>query len=506
MEIRLDTRRVIGTIAWVSGALVALHGIVWGAVSLVGADPQTFWVELFDLDHERNIPTLFSSLLLLGCAGLFMVEGLMARRNSEPSGIWHGLGAIFIFLAVDETAGFHEALVPPLRRALYASGISSMGFMGRRPKQDRHHGDEGCLASGSRYHAGHFCMINKNQGFNGGRHDMKAAVFYGIGDIRLEERPDPVPGPGEVVVRVRACGICGTDRHIYHGEFETRPPVVIGHEMAGEVYALGEGVDDLAIGQPVAVDPNIYCGTCRACRRGKIQMCANLQAIGVTRDGGFAELCLVPRAQCYPLPQGVTMLEGAMVEPLACCVHGIDLAGIVPGDRVAVIGGGAIGQMLAQLARLSGAAYVLVSDPLPERREMALHLGADAVIDPQTQDPLCPGGPLEGGADVIIEAVGSRRTTAQAIAWATAGGTILWFGVTPPGESIEVEPNLVFQKELTIRGARINPHTHGRAVALLGARRLQVTPLITRQIALEDLPGVLASPAGRDIKTVVCPS
>ena len=106
----------------------------------------------------------------------------------------------------------------------------------------------------------------------------------------------------------------------------------------------------------------------------------------------------------------------------------------------------------------------------------------------------------------IIEAVGSRRTTAQAIAWATAGGTILWFGVTPPGESIEVEPNLVFQKELTIRGARINPHTHGRAVALLGARRLQVRPLITRQIALEDLPGVLASPAGRDIKTVVCPS
>ncbi|MBC7315890.1 MAG: hypothetical protein H5T70_05685, partial [Chloroflexi bacterium] len=123
MKICLDPRRVIGTIIWVSGALVALHGIVWGAVFLLGADPQAFWVELFDLDHERNIPTLFSSLLLLGCAALFGVEGLMARRDSEPGGIWHGLGAIFVFLAVDETAGFHEALVPPLRRALRASGL-----------------------------------------------------------------------------------------------------------------------------------------------------------------------------------------------------------------------------------------------------------------------------------------------------------------------------------------------------------------------------------------------
>lgn len=334
---------------------------------------------------------------------------------------------------------------------------------------------------------------------------MKAAVFYAPGDLRIEQRPDPQPGPGEVVVRVAACGICGTDRHIHHGEFHTDRGTIIGHEYAGQVVAVGPGVRDLTVGDRVAIDPNMPCGMCRSCRRGRVHLCEYLTALGVNMDGGFAELSRVPQAQCYRLPASVSDLAGAMTEPLACCLRGIDRADIVPGDTVAVIGGGAIGQILAQLARLNGAARLVLSDPLAARRKMALSLGVDAVVDPTQEDPLAPGGALEGGADVVIEAVGARVTTQQAVAWATPGATILWFGVTPPGQTIPVEPNEIFEKELTIKGARINPFTHLRAVDLLASGQLRVEPLITRKISLDELPAVLDAPPGDDVKTVVIP-
>ncbi len=334
---------------------------------------------------------------------------------------------------------------------------------------------------------------------------MRAAVFYGERDLRIDKRPRPVPRAGQVLLKVLACGVCGTDHHIYHGDFETHPPVVIGHEYTGEVVAVGDGVEDLAVGDRVAIDPNISCGRCRYCQRGAIHMCEWLTALGVDIDGGFAEYSLAPRAQCYPFDENLSAVEAAMTEPLACCVHGIDLAEIAPGDRVAVIGGGAIGLMLAQLARFSGASQVLVSDPLSKRRQLALELGADAVVDPLLEDPLASGGCLRGGADVVIEAVGSKDTTRQAIDWAARGATVLWFGVTPPGQTVPVEPNLLFRKELTVRGARINPHTHSRALALLESGRVQVAPLITDTIALERLPELLDNGSGQAIKTVVVP-
>jgi 2-desacetyl-2-hydroxyethyl bacteriochlorophyllide A dehydrogenase len=335
---------------------------------------------------------------------------------------------------------------------------------------------------------------------------MKAAVFYGVGDLRVEsDRREPSPGPGDVLLEVAACGICGTDRHIMHGEFDTVPPVIIGHELSGEVVAVGAGVTSLAVGDRVAIDPNMPCGMCRPCRRGKVHLCQNLSALGVDRDGGFAELMVAPEQQCYRLPEGVSLEEGAMAEPVACCLRGIDQAGIVPGDRVAVIGGGAIGQILAQLARAAGASWLVLSDPVAERREMALGLGADAVVDPTQEDPLARHGVLEGGADIVLEAVGSARTTRQAVAWAAEGGTVIWFGVTPPGDMVEVEPNLVFRKELTIRGARINPFTHARALDAMAAGQISVAPLLSRRIALEELPRTLEEPVGASIKTLVIP-
>ena len=335
---------------------------------------------------------------------------------------------------------------------------------------------------------------------------MRAAVFYGIGDLRIEERPIPGVGTKQVLVKVAACGICGTDRHIFHGEFDTVPPVVIGHEYAGVVVEVGSGVTGLQVGDHIALDPNMSCGICRPCRRGQVHLCENLTAVGVNFDGGFAEYSLVPRSQCYLLPPQTSLLEGSLTEPLACCLRGIEQAHVCPGDSVVVIGGGAIGQILAQLARMNGAGRLVLSDPIPARRAMALQLGyVDAVVDPMHEDPLQADGALAGGADIVLEAVGSVATAQQAVAWAAAGATIVWFGVTPPGQMASVEPNLVFRRELTIRGARINPFTHSRAVAMLGSGRLKLQPLITRQISLEELPAALQIPPGQDTKTVVVP-
>lgn len=335
---------------------------------------------------------------------------------------------------------------------------------------------------------------------------MRAAVFYGIGDLRVEDRPIPSLVPGQVLVKVAFCGICGTDRHIFHGEFDVIPPVIIGHEYAGEVVAIGEGVTGFHVGDRIALDPNMPCGVCRPCRRGQVHLCENLSALGVNYDGGFAQYNLAPTSQCYHLPEHVSMQQGALAEPLACCLRGIEQAHITPGDTVAVIGGGAIGQILSQLARLSGAGRLVLSDPIAERRKMAQQLGyVDAVIDPTQEDPLAATGALAGGADIVLEAVGSVPTTQQAVAWAAPGATVIWFGVTPPGQMAAVEPNLIFRRELTIRGARINPFTHSRAVAMLASGKLNLEPLITRHISLDELPGVLQTPPGRDTKTVVAP-
>lgn len=335
---------------------------------------------------------------------------------------------------------------------------------------------------------------------------MKAAVFHRVGDLRVDAHyADPEPGPDGILLRVAACGICGTDRHIMHGEFTAVPPVIIGHECSGEVLAVGDGVTTLAPGDRVAIDPNMPCGLCRPCRRGQIHLCQNLRALGVDLDGGFAELMVAPEQQCLRLPEQVILEEGAMAEPVACCVRGIDRATIAPGDRVAVIGGGAIGQILAQLARAAGASWLVLSDPVAERRQTALELGADAVVNPLSEDPLAPGGVLEGGADVVLEAVGSVPTTGQAVDWAAEGATVVWFGVTPPGQRVPIEPNLVFRKELTIRGARINPFTHARAIAAMAAGQVNVAPLLSRRIPLKELATALEEPAGADIKTLVIP-
>ena len=202
---------------------------------------------------------------------------------------------------------------------------------------------------------------------------MKSAVFYGKHDLRIEETPIPQPGERDVLIQVKACGVCGTDVHIYEGDkgaAEVTPPTILGHEFSGVVAAVGGKVKKFRPGERVCIDPNCYCGACDFCREGEVHFCENMIGYGTTVNGGFAEYCAVKESQVYRLGDHTSFEQGAMAEPAACCLHGIDLCGIRPGQQVVVIGGGMIGLLMVQLSRLAGASKVALLVPVEKKREM----------------------------------------------------------------------------------------------------------------------------------------
>ena len=339
---------------------------------------------------------------------------------------------------------------------------------------------------------------------------MKASYFLGKGSFEVRQAPELHPGPGEVVIKNMVCGVCGTDVHIFHGEpgsADVNPPVVLGHEYSGEVVEVGEGVTALKPGDHVTVDPNIYCGECVYCRNGKKQLCETMQAVGVTRDGGFGEYSLVPAAQAFKLGDSVPYEAGAMAEPVACCLHGIDLAGIKAGDRVCIVGGGAIGLIMLQLAKLSGASTLVLSEPNEKRRQVALSLGADAAIDPTAPDAgSAYEAALGDGADVVIECVGNNAAVKSAFQLAKKGATIVLFSVPKVDATFDLPLFDVYKKELTIRGSFVNPDTHERAVRLINSGKLDFTSIITHRFNLDQLPEAIAMQmSSESIKVVVCP-
>lgn len=338
---------------------------------------------------------------------------------------------------------------------------------------------------------------------------MKGTYFLGNQAFETREQPEHDLAADEVLIRVAACGVCGTDVHIYHGDkgsVEVDPPVVLGHEMAGVVEKVGGAVDKVAVGDHVAIDPNIYCGQCHYCRKGKKQLCTNLFAIGVNQDGGFADHCYVPQSQCYKLDKEIPLAYGAMAEPLACCLHGIDRANIQMGDTVCVIGGGAIGLLMVQLAKLSGASRVILSEPVAMRREIGLSVGADWVVDPICD---CLSGRIQellgiDGVDVIIECVGNPVATAQAFEAAKRGTTVLLFSVPKSGTTHPLSLEDVYQRELTIVGSIINPDTHQRAVDLINSGRIRLEPLITHRFPVEQVKeAILMQMSSESIKVIV---
>lgn len=338
---------------------------------------------------------------------------------------------------------------------------------------------------------------------------MKGSFFLDDRSFEVREHLLPPLSDTDVLVRNRVCGVCGSDVHMYHGETASanfKTPVVLGHEFSGVVEQIGAAVTTVAVGDRVTIDPNIYCGHCRFCRNGKKQLCDNLGAIGVNRDGGFAEYCVVPHAQAFKLGDHVDFEAGAMAEPLACCLHGIDLCNIRCGDTVLVIGGGAIGLIMVQLARLAGAACILLSEPVALRRELGLKLGADFAINPLEANPADETERLTGrsGVDVVIECVGNMRATTQAFDCADKGATVMLFSVPVQGETFPLHQHDIFKKELTVRGSFVNPDTHARAVELINAGKVELKSLITHRFPLDKVEeAIQAQMGGESIKVVV---
>ena len=337
---------------------------------------------------------------------------------------------------------------------------------------------------------------------------MKASRFLGNKTFAVTDLPTPHVGPGELVLRNQVCGVCGTDVHIYHGEpgsADVNPPVVLGHEYSGEVVEVGEGVTGFAVGDHVTVDPNIYCGHCAYCQNGKKQLCPSMEAIGVTRDGGFAQYSRIPASQAFKLEPTVPWEAAAMAEPLACCLHGIDLAGIQVGDKVCVVGGGAIGLLMVQLAKLSGASQIVLSEPNEKRRQVGLQLGANAALDPTRPDAQeAFAQVLGGGANVVIECVGNVPAVKSAFQFAGKGATVLLFSVPKVDATFDLPLFDVYKKELTIKGSFVNPDTHARAVALINSGKVDFGPIITHRFPLDQLPEAIAMQmSDASIKVVV---
>lgn len=325
---------------------------------------------------------------------------------------------------------------------------------------------------------------------------MKAAVFYTKEDLRVEEREIPKAYGDKVLIKIKACGICGTDMHIFDGDEGAAPTpagTTLGHEFSGEVVEIGEMVNGIKVGDKVCVDPNKLCNECSFCKDGVGHFCENMIGIGTTVDGGFAEYCLVPMSQVYKFEKDITFAEAAMTEPVACCLHGIDMCNINVGDTVLVIGGGMIGLIMLQLAKLKGAATLILVEPIPEKREHALKLGADIVIDPineNTAEVLAKNNITR--INTVIECVGKTATIEQAISLAGKYSTVMMFGLTRPNDEIKVKPFEIFKKEIVLKASFINPYTQSRALKLIENKKVDVSSMIYKQIPLAELPSVLS--------------
>jgi L-iditol 2-dehydrogenase len=328
---------------------------------------------------------------------------------------------------------------------------------------------------------------------------VKAAVLHRAGDVRIESVADPRPGPEEVLIRIRACGVCGTDNSLYKGDYPGAYPVVIGHEFTGEVAEVGSAVRGLTTGQRVTADPNKVCHACPYCRSGHEHLCENVSSMGVHRDGADAEYCVMPATNVYPIPDSLSDEEAAFSEPLACAVHGVDLAGVRLGDTVLIVGGGPMGNLITQCALRAGAATIVVSEPIAGRRELAAAHGASHLLDPTRQDV---GQELKKirriGADVVFEVAGNPTAQAACLPLARKGGTIMFFGVSPQDRLIQVNPFAINENELRILGSFNNPFATARAVELLASGAVRVKELISHRLALQDYLEVFRLFGGKD--------
>jgi L-iditol 2-dehydrogenase len=339
---------------------------------------------------------------------------------------------------------------------------------------------------------------------------MKVAKYYSRQDVRLEEMAIPQIGPGEILLRAEACGLCGSDLMAWY--VKEKAPAVLGHEPAGVVAKVGEGVTEFKVGDRVFVHHHVPCFTCHYCVRGHYTLCSTFKTTHLD-PGGFAEYIRVPapnvERDVLRLPADMSIEQATLIEPVATCIRGIERASIQAGDTVLVIGAGVAGIIHAQLARIYGASLVMITDFSPFRLEMARQLGADYAVNAHDDISAALKEANEGrGADVVIVTASSIEGMKQGIALADGGGTVLLFAPSPPDALLPISPHRLLFSEITVTASYSCSHVETRqALKLIRGRRIQVDELITHRF---DLTGVgeairLAAEAGDSLKIIITP-
>jgi len=323
---------------------------------------------------------------------------------------------------------------------------------------------------------------------------MKALLLSEYKNLSLQDLPQPVPGPDDVLVQVAACGICGSDVHGYDGSTGRRiPPIVMGHEAAGIVAALGSAVRKFAVGDRVTFDSTVYCGACDFCRKGEVNLCDNRQVVGVScgeysRAGAFAEYVAVPERILYPLPPKLSFAEAAMLEAVSVALHGVHVSEVQGGETALIIGAGMIGLLLLQAARAAGCSCVFVADIDATRLKLAADLGADQTLQLSGAELLSEILRLtEGrGVDLVLEAVGRNETVGSAIDCVRKGGTVTLVGNITPQVTIHLQK--VVSRQIRLQGSCASSGEYPEAMQLIAEGVIKVGPLITAVAPLTDGP------------------
>jgi L-iditol 2-dehydrogenase len=343
---------------------------------------------------------------------------------------------------------------------------------------------------------------------------MKAAMYYGIGDVRYEETDVPIIGPGEILVKVGTALTCGTDVKTYkrgHPILIKHTPALFGHEYAGTIEAVGEGVQSFKEGMRVVATNSAPCGECYFCKRNMPNLCAQLKDSLV--NGAFAEYIRVPegvvRWNTHQIPDSLSFRNAALTEPLACVVHGIEESNIKLGDTVVIIGAGPIGQMMIMLAKKSGASTVIASDLADLRRNVATKAGADITINPSQEDPVerVREETSGRGADVVIEAVGLPKLWEQAVSMTRDAGTTVLFGGAASGTTFEVDTVRFHYGQLTLKGVfHLKPKHVEQALQLIIAGDVNPDLLISHTMPLERINEALEMMSeGKSMKIAISP-
>lgn len=349
----------------------------------------------------------------------------------------------------------------------------------------------------------------------GAPHAMKAVVYESPRNYRITEIPLPVPGPGELRIKVTQVGVCGTDLHLHEGEFQAKFPLIPGHEVVGVVDSLGEGVDRFAVGEQITVNPNVHCGRCDYCLSGRLILCSDGRGLGTNSPGFFAEFAVVAADLVFSV-EGLPLDTAVFAEPAACAMHGLETLAVRPGSSALVFGAGPTGILLAQLIASGGATHVTVAAPSQYKLDTATGLGIDSTIlidritaanSASITQMLLAASPTGDGYDAVVEATGSTAVGEICVPLTRNGGTVLIYGVTKEADTMSFRPFDVFRREIVIKGSFAEMTSFGAAISALRSGRIRTDGIITHRFALDDYAKALEAAGSEESahKVVIIP-